>query len=121
MPRYKLTEKGIQEARKKRTVAKTIGEAVTFGGPWKGEEYSNVLLLTLLSEPHKARDAHELTVETFNRPRPSEVNVSQTLSNLAKKGLIKAEPQFGHSGFSDKSGGRLSRRHHRGFKRVRFT
>ena len=119
--KYKLTEKGIKEARTKRTVLKGLGEVVTFGGPWKGEEYSNVLLVTLLNKPRKARDAHELTIETFNPPRPSEVKVSQVLGHLASKGLIKVEPRFDHSGFSDKGSGRLSRGHHRGFKRVKFT
>jgi len=118
---YKLTERGIKEARKKKTVLKSLGEAASFGGPWKGEEYSNILLITLLNKPRKSRDAHELTIETFNPPRPNEAKVSQVLSHLASKGLVKAEPtQLSHSGFSDKSGGRLSRKHHRGWKRARF-
>lgn len=128
MPKYQLTEKGIQEARKKKTVLKGLGEAVTFGGPWKGEEYSNALLITLLSKPRKARDTHELTVETFNPPRPSETKVNQTLSHLANRGLVRIErpmpnrsPRLGTSGFSDRNGQRLTRRHRRGFKPVRFT
>jgi len=116
---YQLTEKGVQQAKKKRTMAKGLGEAVTFGGPWKGEEYSNMLLVTLLSKPHEPRDAHELTVETFSRPRPSETKITHTLNRLAIKGFVKRVIPSG-LGFSDSKGQRVSRSHHRGFKRLRF-
>lgn len=115
MPKYQLTEKGIQEARKKRTVLKAAGEAVTFGGPIKGEEYSNQLLITLLSKPRKARDTRELTIETFNPPRPSEAKISQVIGNLNRRGLVKVVNQ---GVYSDRGGNRLSRRHHRGWRRV---
>ena len=122
---YKLTDKGIQEARKKRTIAKGLGEAVSWGGPWKGEEYSNMLLITLLSQPRKPRTASEIRVETWDRPRPSEATVSRTLNFLASKGYVKAdqpaqeEPKrLGHHGFADKSGRRLTRKPRPGFRRV---
>ena len=114
---YQLTEKGIKEARKKRTFAKGVGEAVTFGGPWKGEEYSNILLFSLLDKPDKPRDAHAITVSAFNKPRPNETKITRTLNHLAIKGFVKRVIPSGH-GFADSSGRRLSRTHHRGFRRI---
>jgi len=118
MPKYQITEKGIQEARRKKTTLKGLGEAITFGGPWKGEDYSNILLISLLVDGKKARDAASITRGSFNKPRPSEAKVTQTLNHLVDKGYVR---MVGHSGFSDKSGQCLSRKHRKGFKRVKFT
>jgi hypothetical protein len=119
MPKYQLTERGIKEARKKRTALKGFGEAVTFGGPWKGEEYSNILLLELLHKPRKARDAYDLTRETFNPPRPSVAKVAQVMSNLTNRGFVRiVEPKLSKGVYADRGNTRISRRHHRGWKRV---
>ena len=126
MSQYQLTEKGIKEARKKRTTLKGVGEAVTFGGAWKGEEYANVLLISLLehdlaAQSRKPRDAQEITVDSFSRPRPKVETVSRTLGHLVGKGYVRVvEPsRWGRSGFSDQGGQRLSRIPRRGFKKVK--
>jgi DNA-binding PadR family transcriptional regulator len=118
--KYKLTEKGVQEARKKRTVAKGLGEAVTFGGPWKREEYSNILLVTLAGKPSEERDVPRLTREAFNPPRPRETTVARSLRSLVHRGFVTTVPsgRSSRNVYSDRQGTRMARRRPKGWKRI---
>lgn len=121
MAHYKLTEKGKAEAKKKRTAVKMFGEAVTFGGMWKGEDYANMLLVTMAAKPDKAQDVEEINRATFNKPRPSKVKIARTMGHLTRKGFVKIIPtsRMSRTGFSDRGGTRLSRSPRRGFRKLR--
>jgi len=123
MAQYKLTAKGIQEGRKKRTVLKGVGEAVSLGGPWKGQDYANLVLISMVGkDPHKARDVHQITAATFEKPaRPGPVRMARTLGHLTRKGYVQIIPtgRSVRTGASGKSGQVLRRTSSRSQKKRR--
>jgi hypothetical protein len=83
--KYKLTEKGITEARKRSTRAKQIGEILLFGGPYG--DYPATKIASLLSVVQHSK--HHGSFDSEMLPSKDRQRFEIQMEPLVKKGLLR--------------------------------